>query len=172
MNSRTRTGTIQISLPVSIKIQQSAPEDWPCWVDHETHVEWDDTNMRIPELLGCWNDSNNLYQRWTLLLVDATISNSNGTLQGLVVEAYHLVKDLRASFSFLQDVFELDEGLFLPSQEARSALQPSSNNKNEIFVSHWLAAEERELKRCGHVNTCSCLELPRSATKRMLNLFL
>ncbi|KAG0226196.1 armadillo-type protein [Mortierella sp. GBAus27b] len=50
----------------------------------------------------------------------------------------------------VRDVFEFDERLFTAAGELDKLSNPPSNNKQEIFVFQWLAAVERELKRCGH----------------------
>ncbi|KAG0204440.1 hypothetical protein BGX28_003622 [Mortierella sp. GBA30] len=52
--------------------------------------------------------------------------------------------------STARDVFEFDERLFAAAGELDKQTNPPSNNKQELFVFQWLAAVERELKRCGH----------------------
>ncbi|KAF9344553.1 hypothetical protein BGX34_005553, partial [Mortierella sp. NVP85] len=49
-----------------------------------------------------------------------------------------------------RDVFEFDEHGFAKAGEDDKSSNPPSNSKQELFVFQWLAAVERELKRCGH----------------------
>lgn len=67
--------------------------------------------QQLSALFGCWNDPNNLNQRWTLFLVDTIISNPSEVLQGPVMEVSTLSRDLTFSREVAIDRF-LDDPSF------------------------------------------------------------
>ncbi|KAK3808341.1 MAG: hypothetical protein J3Q66DRAFT_354571 [Benniella sp.] len=63
-------------------------DEWPAFVDRETHVEWND-DLAIPNLLDGWDTPGCcLQQTWASLLVDVVLVNPTKAGQGLVVETY------------------------------------------------------------------------------------
>ncbi|KAK3816259.1 MAG: hypothetical protein J3Q66DRAFT_440712 [Benniella sp.] len=71
-------------------MNKSPADEWPAFVDRETHVEWnDDSNLEIPNLLDDWDTPGCcLQQTWASLLVDVVFVNPTKAVQGLVVETY------------------------------------------------------------------------------------
>jgi hypothetical protein len=49
----------------------------PVAINLTTHQEWNDSDLEMSDLFDPWNATNELQQRWVLLLLDAILVNTD-----------------------------------------------------------------------------------------------